>query len=128
MNESQTRTEQDFPRSRHELGELLNGCRDLWLAGVGLAAETDRQGRTWFDELVERGRPIEERQRQAVEAAARRTQAVFHELGKLCQDTVEYESKAALKRFGLMTRDDVRILSARLDTLSQKIDDLAARS
>lgn len=128
MSESQTWKEQDFPRSRQELRELLNGCRDLWLAGAGLAAEVDRQGRTWFDELVERGRPIEERQRQAVEAAARRTQAVFHELGKLCQDTVEYESKAALKRFGLMTRDDVRILSARLDTLSQKIDELVARS
>jgi polyhydroxyalkanoate synthesis regulator phasin len=84
--------------------------------------------RSWFDELVERGRPIEERQRQAVEAAARRTQAVAHEIGKLCRDTVEYESKAALRRFGLMTRDDVRILSARLDTLSQKIDELAART
>lgn len=84
--------------------------------------------RSWFDEMVERGRPIEERQRQAVETAAQRAQAVLHELGKLCQDTVEYESKAMLKRFGLMTRDDVRLLSFRLDTLSKKIDELVART
>jgi polyhydroxyalkanoate synthesis regulator phasin len=83
---------------------------------------------SWFDEMVERGRPVEARQRQAVEAATQRAQAVLHELGKLCQDTVEYESKAMLKRFGLMTRDDVRLLAFRLETLSKKIDDLAART
>lgn len=128
MNGSQTSAEQDFPRSRHELNNLLTGWRDLWLAGLGLAAEADRQGRAWFDELVERGRPIEEQQRKAVETAAQQVQGVFREIGKLCQDQVQHESKTVLKRFGMMTRDDVRILSARLDTLAKKIDELAART
>ena len=48
-------------------------------------------------------------------------------LGKLLQDTVDYESRAMLKRLNVMTREDVKVLSTRLSTLSKKIDEYAAR-
>jgi len=56
-----------------------------------------------------------------------RTNETVRELRKLVQDTMEYETKGVLKRFGMMTKDDVKILAARLETLSHKIDELAAR-
>jgi hypothetical protein len=70
---------------------------------------------------------LEERQKKAAEAVTDRAQRTARELGKLVQDTVAYESRGMLKRLNVMTREDVKILSARLETLSQKLDEYAAR-
>jgi hypothetical protein len=55
--------------------DLLTAGRNLWLAGLGAVAgvvDADRQSRARFeqvvDELVEKGRPVEERRRQNAEA------------------------------------------------------------
>lgn len=107
--------------------ELLNTGRNLWLAGLGALAEVDEAGQKLFDRLVERGRPLEERQRKAVEAFTDRTNGALREAGKLFQDTVEYESKQVLKKMGVLTRDDLKVLSARLDILARQIDEYAAQ-
>lgn len=107
------------------MSEALNAGRSLWLAGLGAAAGVEAIGRELFGQLVERGRPVEEKQKKVVTEVADRTGRTVRELGKLVQDTVEYESKGMLKRFGVLTRDDVKILSARLDTLSRKLDEYA---
>lgn len=104
----------------------LNAGRSLWLAGLGAAAGVEAAGRELFGQLVERGRPVEEKQKKVVTEVADRTGRTVRELGKLVQDTVEFESKGMLKRVGVITRDDVKILSARLDTLSRKLDEYAA--
>jgi hypothetical protein len=61
------------------------------------------------------------------EAVADRAKGTAQGLGQLVQDTVEYESREMLKRLHVMTRDDVKILAARLETLSKKLDEYAAR-
>lgn len=121
MNQAQT--QEGFDRARRE---LLDAGRNLWLAGLGAVAEVEEGGRDWFDRLVERGRPVDERQRKALEEIEERTGTTVREMKKLVEDTVEYESKGLLKRLGLMTRDDVKVLTARIDTLAGKIDELAA--
>ena len=108
------------------LEKLKSAGRNLWLAGLGAVAEVEESGRDLFSHLVERGRPYEEKQRQAFEKAGDKTQETVRELSTLVQDTVEFETKGVLKKLGLLTRDDVKILSARLDTLSRKLDELAA--
>jgi len=115
---------QSFEKARRE---LVDAGRNLWLAGLGAFAEAEEGGRSLFDRLVERGRPVEERQRKALEKVGDRSNEAVRDLGKLVQDTLEYETKGVLKRLGLLTRDDVKILAARLDTLSKKIDELSAR-
>ncbi|HVG07228.1 MAG TPA: phasin family protein [Thermoanaerobaculia bacterium] len=106
--------------------ELLNAGRNLLLAGVGAVAEVDDASLRLFDRLVERGRPLEERQRKAAEAFADRATGAMHEAGKLFQDTVEYEARQVLKKAGVLTRDDLKVLSARLDILARQIDEYAA--
>jgi len=108
------------------LEKLKSAGRSLWLAGLGAVAEVEESGRDLFDHLVERGRPFEVKQRQAFEKAGDKTQETVRELSTLVQDTVEFETKGVLKKLGLLTRDDVKILSARLDTLSRKLDELGA--
>lgn len=119
---------QNAQMDRNEgFGKLLAVGHNLWLAGLGAMAEAEEEGRGLFDRLVERGRPIEERQRKAVESVADGAAQKARGFSKLLQDTVEYESREMLKRLNLMTREDVKILSARLTTLSKKIDEYAAR-
>ena len=106
--------------------ELLNAGRNLWLASLGAIAEVEEGSAKLFDRLVERGRPLDERQRKTVEAFADRANGTLREAGKLFQDTVEYESRQVLKKMGVLTRDDLKVLRARLDILARQIDEYAA--
>jgi poly(hydroxyalkanoate) granule-associated protein len=106
---------------------LVAAGRSLWLAGLGAAAEVEEGSRELFDRLVERGRPLEKKQKQVAEAVAGRAQRTAQEIGKLLQDTVAYESRGVLKRLNVMTHEDVKVLSARLSALSTKIDEYAVR-
>lgn len=124
MNETQT--QETFDRARQELREA---GRTLWLAGLGAVAELGEGSRDWhqvFDRLVERGRPVDERQRKALEKIEERTGSTVREMKTLFEDTVQYESKSLLQRLGLMTRDDVKVLAARIDALAVKVDELVA--
>ncbi len=107
--------------------KLLAAGRSLWLAGLGAVAEVEKSGRELFGRLVERGKPVEERQKKLAETVTDRAQRTAREMGKLLQDTVEYESRGMLKRLNVMTREDVKVLSARLETLSKKLDEYATR-
>lgn len=118
MSEAQIRTDSGFEK-------LLNAGRNLWLAGLGAVAEVEEGSRDLFDRLIERGRPLEERQKKVVNQVADRTNRTMAELKKLVQDQVAWESRGVLKKLNLMTVEDVKILSARLDTLSRKLDEYA---
>ncbi|HYO14669.1 MAG TPA: phasin family protein [Thermoanaerobaculia bacterium] len=118
MSQAQTRIDAGF-------GKLLNAGRNLWLAGLGAVAGVEEGSRELFDRLIERGRPVEERQKKVVNEVADRTNRTVAELKKLLQDQVAWESRGVLKKLNLMTVEDVKILSARLDTLSRKLDEYA---
>jgi poly(hydroxyalkanoate) granule-associated protein len=109
------------------LGKVLATGRNLWLAGVGAVAEVTEGGLEVFDQLVERGRPVEEKQKQVVAAVTDRATRTVREAQRLLEDTVEFESKGVLKRLNVMTREDVKVLSARIETLSKKVDEAVAR-
>ena len=126
MNQAQS-IETGFDRTRRD---LRAAGRNLWLAGLGAVAaitEMDQGSRELFDRLVERGRPLEEQQRKAFRELGDRTEETVHEMRKLFRETVEYEGKGVLKKMGVLTRDDLKVLAARIDTLSQKIDELTAQ-
>jgi polyhydroxyalkanoate synthesis regulator phasin len=117
--------------------ELAAAGRNVWLAGLGALAQVTRvtkaaklaeageEGRKLFGELVEKGRPVAARRRQQVDALVERAAKEAKDLGKLAQDQAAYEGRRMLKRLNLMTREDVKILSKRIDVLSHKLDELA---
>lgn len=118
MSEAQVRTDSGFEK-------MLNAGRNLWLAGLGAVAGVEEGSRELLGRLIERGRPLEERQKKVVNQVADRTNRTVQELKKLVQDQVAWESRSVLKKLNVMTVEDVKILSARLDTLSRKIDEYA---
>lgn len=109
------------------LDKVVATGRTLWLAGVGAVAEVSEGGLEMFDRMVERGRPVEEKQKKMVEAVTDRATRTVREAQRLVEDTVEFESKGMLKRLNVMTREDVKILSARIQTLSKKVDEAVSR-
>ncbi|MFL6194013.1 MAG: phasin family protein [Thermoanaerobaculia bacterium] len=106
---------------------LISAGRNLWLAGLGVVAGVEETGLQMFDRLVERGRPVQERQKEKIEKVAERAQQTARGLGQLVTDTVEFESRGVLKKLNLMTREDVKILTVRVEALSKKIDEYVAR-
>jgi len=121
MREPQTH--ERFDKARQE---LRDAGRNLWLAGLGAVAEVEEGSREVFDRMAKRGRPVEKRQRKAFKELGERTGTTVREMKKLFEDTLEYETKSLLKRLGLMTRDDVTALGARIDTLAAKVGELVA--
>jgi poly(hydroxyalkanoate) granule-associated protein len=113
------------------LGKLRAAGRNLWLAGLGAVAEVEEGGRELFDHLVERGRPVEGKQKKLAKTLTgtitERATKAARDLGKLVEETVEFESRGMLKKLNLMTREDVKILTARLESLTKKIDEYAVR-
>jgi poly(hydroxyalkanoate) granule-associated protein len=109
------------------IDKLRIAGRNLWLAGLGAVAEVEEGGRELFDRLVERGVPVEEKQKKLTETVAERASKAARSFSKLVEETVEFESRGMLKRLNLMTSEDIKILSARLETLSKKINEYAVR-
>jgi len=109
------------------IDKLRVAGRNLWLAGLGAVAEVEDGGRELFDRLVERGLPVEDRQKKLAGTVTERANKAVRSLGKRVEETVEFEGRGMLKRLNLMTREDVKLLSARLATLSKKLHDYAVR-
>jgi poly(hydroxyalkanoate) granule-associated protein len=98
--------------------------RRVWLAGLGAVGEVGKEGRALFDRLVERGRPLEDKQKKVAADVKERTTKVVREAQKLVGDTVGYETRGIFKRLGLMTREDLTVLTARVESLSKRIDEI----
>ena len=105
------------------LRQIQDTGRNLWLAGLGALAEIEHEGRAFFDQLVERGRPLEARRRQAVDQFGNQANAKLREVGELVRDQVRYDVKRALLRVGIPTVEDFQQLSSRLEALSLRIDE-----
>jgi poly(hydroxyalkanoate) granule-associated protein len=107
--------------------------RKLWLASLGAIAVLEAESKGLFDRLVERGRPLAARpfraglpRLEAIGEARERARKLAGEARDLAHETLDYEARRALERLGVMTRDDLTALSSRLETLSGRIDAIAA--
>ncbi len=104
--------------------EIVDAGRNVLSAGLGVVATAEEKSRSLFDRLVDKGRPVADKQKAAIDRATDRANRFGREFQKLVADTVEYEVKGAFTRFGLATREDVNALSVRIEALAQKIDEI----
>lgn len=106
--------------------DLTETGRSIWLAGLGAVAQAGEEGREMFDQLVERGRKTEQRQFQSIDRTVARTSETMRDWSERLQESLEDGMRGVLHRVGLPTRQDLSRLSARLDTLTQKVERLQA--
>jgi poly(hydroxyalkanoate) granule-associated protein len=125
-----------FPRETADRAERAELRRDLgaagrkvWLAGLGLlgkVADLDAASQRWVDTLAERGRPLAERQRRAVDDLADRGSARLAGAGRRLEERARGGVAGALARLGVPSRGEIDGLSTRVAALHAKIDDIAA--
>lgn len=113
--------------------------RKLWLAGLGAYSKVGQEGREYFQTLVRLGEQAERRGRkqvnQQVEAAngqideARsRVSVVKNQVAARIEKIEQaFDSRVAgaLNRLGIPARQDIQILSAKLDELSALLERVA---
>jgi poly(hydroxyalkanoate) granule-associated protein len=107
--------------------DLAAAGRKLWLAGLGLlgeVADLDAASRRWVEGLTERGRPVAERQRQAVDKLADRANARLAAAGGRLEERALAGVAGALARVGVPAREDIDRLSAHVAALDAKLDEL----
>jgi poly(hydroxyalkanoate) granule-associated protein len=125
MNEAQTNP---AVGAADRLNQVRIAGRKLWLAGlgaVGTLAELDRESRGLFDRLVERGRPLEERQKKVMDEWGDRAAEKLREVSERARGQVRQDLKRVLVKAGVPTADEWNALTARLEALSLSIDELA---
>lgn len=108
--------------------DVLEGAHKVFLAGLGTVKTVGEESGELFDRLVERGRDLETRTREELEARRKdlrkmtqRVEGRVDEVG----DQVDRQVTRALHRLGVPTRDEIRTLTRRVEELSRKVDRLA---
>src|SRR5512142_2547773 len=114
---------------------VLESPRQIWLAGLGAFSRAQSEGTKVFETLVKQGEAVEARTRSAASqtAAAARTAArtKAKEMQQMAGGTWDKLEKVfeervarALTRLGVHTKNDVERLAARVDALSEAVNEL----
>jgi polyhydroxyalkanoate synthesis regulator phasin len=111
----------DIPQEALNRGREMVGLgRDIWLAGLGAVATMDEEGTEIFDRLVERGKQVETERRKKMST---RREKVAQALEENLYDPLI----SALKRVGVSTHEEIRDLTARIESLAHKVDRLVTK-
>ena len=118
---------------------VLESSRQIWLAGLGAFSRAQAEGMKVFDALVRQGEAVETRTREAASqtasAARSAAQAKAKEMQQMAGGTWDKLEKVfedrvarALSRLGVHTQSDVDRLAARVDALSEAVNELIKAS
>lgn len=115
--------------------QVLDSSRHIWLAGLGAFSRAQAEGMKVFETLVRQGEALESKTRRAaVDTAAAARGAAQAKVNEVKQgvggtwDKLEtvFEDRVAraLSKLGVHTQNDVERLTARVDRLSEAVNEL----
>lgn len=115
-----------------DAGKAINdSAQRIWLAGLGAFERAKAEGPKMFETLVEQGRSLGGKAREAADQALRSVRESASEAGgrfdKLEQVFEERVSKS-LGRLGVMTRGEVNDLSRQVSELTDSVRQMMARN
>jgi poly(hydroxyalkanoate) granule-associated protein len=118
------------PASESELGRAMaDSAQKIWLAGLGAFERAKADGPRMFETLVEQGRGLRERAREAADQALKAVRDGASGAGgrfdKLEQVFEERVSKS-LGRLGVLTRGEVGDLARQVGELTEEVRKLTA--
>ena len=111
--------DEEWKRAQRDLKE---SAQKIWLAGLGALSAAEQEGTRMFETLVERGRAFEERGKERMEE----TRSKVGDAASSVEDRIDEKIAAALRRFGVPSRDDIRELTRRVEELNAKIERMNA--
>jgi polyhydroxyalkanoate synthesis regulator phasin len=113
-------------RARKLGNEALHVGRGAWLVGLGALAVTEEQARSMVDRLRTKGEQVENGETGTVRQACRRVAGRAKRLGAGMEERARQAVNAALHRAGVPSHDELRDLIDRVEKLTAKLDRLAA--
>ena len=109
----------------------FNTGRSFYLAGLGVAATVEGQFRGTFDNLVEKGRGVNENKEPKGESTTAKTREVVSDrvkdLGNKVGDTVQGGVTATLARLGIPSREEIQALTTSVEMLTSKVESMQTK-
>jgi poly(hydroxyalkanoate) granule-associated protein len=103
-----------------ERSSLLEATRKVLLASIGAVALAQDELETFVNKLVERGEIAERDGKQLVRDVMERRRKETQR----AEDELEKRMEELLGRMNVPTKSDIEALSAKITTLSKKVDEL----
>jgi poly(hydroxyalkanoate) granule-associated protein len=123
---------------RPQIEPVIDALRHVWWAGLGLAAVAGEQTGRVFNALVEKGKELEptvvEQSRKASHEVTETASEVGDKLKELMQKlgrsagaaetAIDERAAAALDRMGFPRKEDLDALSAKIDALTARLEEI----
>ena len=95
---------------------LFESTRKLWLAGLGTLSVVEEEGTELFDELVKKGRKIEEKSRKRLGQTKAELESGTDELA----EKLDRQVSGVLQKMGVPSRAQVQDLTVRVEQLTEQ--------
>ena len=105
--------------------ELFESTRRLWLAGLGTLSVVEEESTGIFDQLIEKGRLVEEKSRKQMKKTKAEIESGSEELAGELSDKLDRQVSGVLQKMGIPSRAQVQDLTLRVEQLSEQVDRLA---
>lgn len=101
--------------------ELFESTRRIWLAGLGTLSVVEEESTEIFDQLIKKGRLVEEKGRQRMSKTKAEIESGTEELS----EKLDRQVSGVLQKLGVPSRAQVQDLTQRVEQLSEQVDRLA---
>lgn len=107
--------------------EISEAGRDVWLASLGAVSLLEKEGRTVFEMLVEKGKTFETREKSVLEGMLSEATGQVRAISKRVESGLQDTSKAVLQRFGVPSHAEINALIARVEQLTAKVESISRK-
>ena len=104
---------------------LFESTRRLWLAGLGTLSVVEEESTGIFDQLIEKGRLVEEKSRKQVKKTKSEIESGTEDLAEELSDRLDRQVSVVLQKMGIPSRAQVQDLTLRVEQLSEQVERLA---
>jgi poly(hydroxyalkanoate) granule-associated protein len=105
--------------------ELFESTRRIWLAGLGTLSVVEEESTEIFDQLIKKGRLVEEKGRQRMSKTKAEIESGTEELSEELAEKLDRQVSGVLQKLGVPSRAQVQDLTQRVEQLSEQVDRLA---
>lgn len=122
MSEDIQVTEEIMVENGHN--PILEMTRKVLLAGIGAVALTQEEVEKFVNKLVDRGEIAEKDGRKLINDVMDKRRKKTEEVRTEAEDELDKRIEQLLERMNVPTKDDIDALSAKITTLTKKVDEL----
>ena len=107
--------------------DLSEAGRGVWLASLGAVALIEKEGRSTFEMLVEKGRTFETRERPTLDRMFQNAADQMKALSKRVESGLQDTSRMVLQRFGVPSHAEINSLITRVEQLTAKVEAISRK-